>query len=110
MMRDDAMTPRERVLAAVEHQQPDRPPVDFGTSGASGISATAYARLRQYLKLEPRPVRVWDPLQQLALVDEDVLDWLGVDTIELGRACPLSDEQWAYWVLPDGPPCYAPAE
>ena len=31
------------------------------------------------------PVRVYDPIQQLAIVDEDVLQRFGVDTVEMGR-------------------------
>lgn len=102
------MTPRERLLAALAHREPDRVPVDLSGYRSSGISAAAYGRLRRHLDLELLPIRVYDPLQQLALVDEDVLDRFGVDTIELGRAFSRSDEDWTYWVLPDGTPCLMP--
>ena len=46
----------------------------------------AYARLRRHLSLAERPIRVYDLIQQLAVIDDDVLDLLQVDTIELGRA------------------------
>ena len=65
------MTPRERVLAALNHQEPDRVPIDFGGHRSSGIAAIAYARLRKALHLDPRPIRVYDPVQQLAIVDDD---------------------------------------
>jgi len=39
------MTPRERILTALEHRQPDRVPIDFGGHHSSGISAIAYAKL-----------------------------------------------------------------
>jgi uroporphyrinogen decarboxylase len=103
------MTSRERVLAALEHRETDRVPVDLSGHRSSGIAAIAYARLRQHLGLEPRPIRVYDPLQQLAIVDDDVLDRFGVDTIELGRGFALDDRDWADWVLPDGTPCRMPA-
>ena len=48
-------------------------------------------------------------VQQLAIVDEDVLDLFCVDTIELGRGFAREDEDWAEWVLPDGTPCLMPA-
>ena len=67
------MTSRERVLAALNHQEPDRVPVDLSGHRSSGIAAMAYARLRDYLGLPKRPIRVYDPVQQLAIVDEDVL-------------------------------------
>ncbi len=102
------MTPRERVLAALNHQQPDRVPIDFGGHRSSGIAAIAYGKLRQALGLEPRPIRVYDPIQQLAIIDEDVLDRFGVDTIELGRQFAHEDEHWADWTLPDGSACQMP--
>ena len=103
------MTPRERILAALNHQQPDRVPIDFGGHRSSGIAAIAYRKLRAALQLPERPVRVYDPVQQLAIVDEDVLDRFGADAIELGRGFALDDKDWADWVLPDGSPCQMPA-
>ncbi|NPU99087.1 MAG: methyltransferase [Candidatus Omnitrophica bacterium] len=103
------MTPRSRVLDALNHREPDRVPIDFSGHRSSGISAMVYPKLREYLDLPPRPVRVYDPIQQLAIVDEDVLDRFGVDTIELGRAFALEDEHWIDWTLPDGTPCQMPA-
>jgi uroporphyrinogen decarboxylase len=108
-MPSPALTHRQRVLTALNHHQPDRVPIDFGGHRSSGIAATFYPRLRRALGLEPRPVRVYDPTQQLAIIDEDVLDCLGVDTIELGRGLALREQDWAGWVLPDGTPCLLPA-
>jgi len=103
------MTPRERILAALDHREPDRVPIDFSGHRSSGIMAIAYARLRDFLGLPKKPIRVYDPIQQLAIVDEDVLQLFRVDTIELGRAFCLEDRHWAEWVLPDGTPCLMPA-
>ena len=79
------MNSRERVISALKHEQPDRVPIDFGGHRSSGIAAIAYARLRDYLGLEKKPIRVYDLIQQLAIVDTDVLDRFRVDTVELGR-------------------------
>ena len=108
-MPDTTLTNRQRILAALNHQQPDRTPIDFGGHRSSGITAMLYPRLRQALGLEARPVRVYDPVQQLAIIDEDVLDLLGVDTIELGRGFALQEQDWADWSLPDGTACLLPA-
>jgi uroporphyrinogen decarboxylase len=102
------MNSRERVLQALSHNEPDRIPVDCSGHRSSGISAIAYARLRDHLGLEKRPIRVYDPIQQLAIVDEDVLQRFKVDTIELGRAFALEDRWWADWRLPDSTPCLLP--
>jgi len=104
-----AMTPRERVLAALNHVEPDRVPVDLSGHRSSGIAAILYPKLRQYLGLEPRPVRVYDVIQQLAIVDEDVLDRFGVDCIEMGRGFALGADSWQPWTLPDGTDCLIPA-
>src|ERR1035441_8072953 len=47
------------------------------------------------LGLEPRSVDVYDPVQQLAIVHDDVLDRFGVDTIEMGRGFCHEDQWWA---------------
>ncbi|MFC1633409.1 uroporphyrinogen decarboxylase family protein [Planctomycetota bacterium] len=103
------MTPRERVLAALNHRETDRVPVDFSGHRSSGISAIAYPKLRKVLGLPPRPIRVYDVIQQLAIVDEDVLDRFDVDAIELGRGFALNDDSWTPWTLPDGTACFVPA-
>jgi uroporphyrinogen decarboxylase len=103
------MTPRERVIAAVDGQPVDRIPIDCSGHRSSGISAIAYDQLRRHLGLPDKPVRVYDPIQQLAILDDDVLDRFGIDTIELGRAFCLDDADWCDWTLPNGRPCQMPA-
>ena len=73
------MTSRERVLTACNHRQPDRVPIDLSGHPSSGIAAIAYAKLRDYLGLPKKTIRVYDPIQQLAIVDDDVLEKFGVD-------------------------------
>ncbi len=102
------MNPRERVQSAFAHRESDRVPIDFSGHRSSGIAALAYRKLRKYLGLPEKSIRVYDPVQQLAIVDEDVLSRFGVDTIELGRAFALDDSCWADWTLPDGSPCQMP--
>lgn len=103
------MTSRERVLTTLNHREPDRVPIDLSGHRSSGMAAIAYARLRDHLGLPRRPIRVYDPVQQLAIIDADVLDRFEVDTIELGRAFALEDKHWQEWTLPDGTPCLMPS-
>jgi uroporphyrinogen decarboxylase len=103
------MNARTRILTALSHREPDRVPVDFSGHRSSGINAIAYANLRSYLGLGEKPVRIYDVIQQLAIVDEDILDLFGIDTIELGRGFLLDDGDWKDWVMPDGKPCQIPA-
>lgn len=99
---------RERVLAALEHKETDLVPVDISGHRSSGIAAIAYPKLRKLLGLPPRPVRVYDIIQQLAVVDDDVLGRFGVDTIELGRGFAQDEKSWQPWTLPDGTACFVP--
>jgi uroporphyrinogen decarboxylase len=97
------------VLAALEHREPDRVPIDLSGHRSSGIAALLYPRLRALLGLPPAPVRVYDPIQQLAIVHQDVLERFGVDTLEMGRAFAVEDRHWRQWPLPDGTPAFMPA-
>ena len=73
------MTPRERVLRALNHQEPDRVPLDLGSTGNTGITAGAYAACLNDSGSTPRS-SVWDRMQQLAVPDERVLQALHIDT------------------------------
>ena len=84
-------------------------PIDFSGHPSSGIAAIAYSRLRDYLGLPKKTIRVYDPIQQLAIVDEDVLEKFGIDVLDLGRGFALDETSWADWILPDGTPCKMPA-
>jgi uroporphyrinogen decarboxylase len=108
MLWKAGMTSKDRVLSSLNHTQPDRIPVDLSGYRSSGISAIVYPKLRAALNLEQRSVDVYDPVQQLAICHEDVLDRLGIDTIELGRGFCLEDKWWSDWILPDGTPCRMP--
>lgn len=102
------MNSRERVLTALNHKQPDRAAIDFSGHRSSGISAIAYSKLRKHLGFEEKPIRVYDMIQQLAVVDNDVLDYFGADVVEMGRGFCLDDKDWKDWVLPDNTPAQIP--
>ncbi|MFP3897068.1 MAG: uroporphyrinogen decarboxylase family protein [Anaerolineales bacterium] len=103
------MNSRERVMAAVDHQETDRVPIDLSGHRSSGIMAIAYDRLKKHLGITSGDIYVYDFVQQLAIVEEPVLDRFGVDTIELGRGFDRDPDHWHDWVLPDGTPCKIPA-
>ena len=70
---------RARVLTALAHREADRVPFDLGASRSSGIHVAAYRSLRTALALPPVQTELPDFSQQLARVDRDVLDRLGID-------------------------------
>jgi len=62
------MNHRERVLAALRHQEPDRVPIDLGGIVDSTISALSYQGLRNKLGLDPSVTRVGDIYQYWAIL------------------------------------------
>lgn len=73
------MTSRERIATAIRHRLPDRIPVDFGSTGVTGIHVSCVAALREHYGLEKRPVRVHEPYQMLGYIDDDLADAMGLD-------------------------------
>src|SRR5512146_3208620 len=103
------MNHRERIQTALAHREPDRVPIDFGGHRSSGIYAGTYRRLREHLGLPPSKLYVYDFIQQLALVEDDVLDIFGADVVEVGHDFWKTSSYWQDWQLPDGTPCKIPA-
>jgi uroporphyrinogen decarboxylase len=103
------MTPRERILATIAHQEPDRVPVDLGATPSSGISAIAYGRLKKHLGLNTGSTRVYDVVQQLAQPEEEILRRFHVDAIDLGRTFNTEDKDWYSVQLFDGSTAEYPA-
>ena len=66
---------------ALAHQEPDRVPIDLGATAVSTIAISTYAALRTHLGLPGKTIETLDFVEQVAVVDEDVLDRLGVDVI-----------------------------
>ena len=96
-------------MAAVDHREPDRVPIDLGGHRSSGMMAIAYDRLKKHLGITSGDIYVYDFVQQLAIIEPEVLDRFGVDTIELGRGFARDAGDWRDWVLPNGVPCKIPA-
>jgi hypothetical protein len=69
---------RQRLVAALNHKQPDRIPIDFGGTAVTGVHASCVAALRDHYGLEKRPVRVHEPFQMLALMEDDLQDAMGL--------------------------------
>jgi uroporphyrinogen decarboxylase len=118
MPHAETMTSRERVLAALNHEIPDRVPIDLG-GFQTGIHTRAYADLLTHLGIV-HPVSILDPVQQLAKPCEEVLERFRVDTRYLGAHGPesftsgieqnirggrlwhdLRDEFGVVWSMPD---------
>lgn len=73
------MNSRERVLRALNHQEPDRVPFDLGGTGLSTIHVTAYENLRQHLGLGKGDTQIGHMAEQLVLVEDDLAESLQTD-------------------------------
>jgi uroporphyrinogen-III decarboxylase len=94
------MTSKQRVLAAVNHRQPDRVPIDFGSTAVTGIHVSCVSALRDYYGLERRPVKVHEPYQMLGLIEEDLKQAMGLDVDGVFRRKTLFGfpaENWKPW-------------
>ncbi|HUW14992.1 MAG TPA: uroporphyrinogen decarboxylase family protein [Anaerolineae bacterium] len=72
------LSARERVLCAINHEEPDRVPIFFGTSSPTTMLSVAYERFKQYLGVE-HPPRLLSKVFQYAQLDDDVMDRCGSD-------------------------------
>ncbi len=89
---------RKRILTALDCGTPDKLPKDLGAMGSTGISCFAYPALVDALDLPPRPPRVFDTGQMLAVPDRDVLDALDCDVITVTQdACTNAFDEPERW-------------
>jgi hypothetical protein len=107
------MTSRERVARALNHQEPDRLPLDLGASPTTGMQVSSVYLLRQALGLDPpgTPVRVIEPYQMLGEIKPDLMEALGVDVVPLPAPRTMfgfQNEGWKPWTLFDGTPVLVP--
>ena len=73
----ETMTSRERVLKSLNHEIPDRVPIDLG-GFQTGIHKKAYAELLKFLGMRDQIVTL-DAVQQLAQPCEEILQRFHVD-------------------------------
>lgn len=87
-MSERIMTHRERVLAALNHQETDRVPMDFGSTRDTSIVKEGYLRLKKYLGIiSDKPPRIINRMMQVVEIDEEIQKYLDVDLrgVSLGR-------------------------
>lgn len=75
---------KQNFINTINHKQPDRVVVDFGSSPVTGIHAVIVEKLREYYGLEKKPVKIIEPYQMLGELDEDLIREMNVDVIGLG--------------------------
>ena len=96
------MTSRERILKTLNHQEPDRIPVDLAGTQVTGISTIAYQNWRNYLGLSEKAAQVCDGIQQICIPHDDIFQMIGADVRGLfpvtNHTPPFQDREAAdYW-------------
>lgn len=123
MSHQEPMTSRQRVLTALNHQEPDRVPIDLG-GFQTGIHKKAYESLLEHLGLHD-DITIMDPVQQLAKPCEELLQKFHVDVRYITAHGPdsfqggieqnrrdgrlwhdLKDEFGIIWSMPDDQQLY----
>lgn len=106
------MNSRERINKALNHQETDRIPIDFGSTGVTNIAASVVYKLRQYYGLKNTlPVKITEPYQLLGEIAYDLKEKIGTDCIGLSSSKNLfgfENTDWKEWELFDGTPVLVP--
>ena len=74
---------RQNFTATINHKQPDRVVVDFGSTPVTGIHAIIVEKLRNFYGLEKKPVRITEPYQMLGELEPDLIVAMDIDVIGL---------------------------
>lgn len=107
------MTPRDRVINALNHQPADKVPVDFGSTPVTGISASLLYNLQRNLGFQNKPIRITDPYQMLGEIDDDLKQYLNVDVTSIMPRTNLfgyKNTGWKNWNMFDGTPVLVPGD
>jgi uroporphyrinogen decarboxylase len=83
------MTPRERVLTALNHQEPDRVPLAIGGGTATSILVEGYEALKRYLGVSGE-TKIMNKAFRIARLDESVMQRLGSDFRPLTAKAPAN--------------------
>jgi len=107
------MTPRQRLRATLNHQEPDRLCVDFGAGFQTGMGAGAVYRLSEaLLGRSERPVKVSEPYQMLGEIDEQLREALHLDVVGVHGPGTMfgfrNDEPFKPFKMMDGTPITVP--
>ena len=88
------MTSRERIRTSLNHKEPDRIPVDLGSTIVTSICKGSYIELMDKLgfDIEEESIEMMDIVQQLPVLDQRLLDWANVDAVPLTTNGPSDYE------------------
>jgi hypothetical protein len=74
---------KQNFIKTINHQQPDKVVVDFGSTAVTGIHVLIVEKLRDHYGLEKKPVKVIEPYQMLGEIDPALIEAMDIDVIGL---------------------------
>lgn len=106
------MTGKERIQAVLNHKAADRIALDFSSTNVTGMHCKVMEALRRHYGLDDHPVYVYEPGQMLGLMEDDLAEALGIDTIgcfSKDNNLGIANEDWKPYVMPWGQKIMFPA-
>jgi len=98
------LLPKERVLTALSNREPDRVPIDLGGTIVTGLRKGFYSKLLKSWNKE-RKIQILDHVQQLARVEEDIMEKLLIDVRGflpgVSRKRPVINKNMEYYFFTD---------
>lgn len=86
------MNSRQRVLAAIDHKEPDKVPIDLGGTICTTISATANEKLKKFMKIDKGGEIITHPFLDVVLPLPEILELFETDCRTVRLKGPSSDE------------------
>ncbi len=99
------MISRERLKKTLNHEMPDKVPVDFGATIVSGMSALTLAELQEYLRIEGRTLKIQDPFFMIGQMEEELRKELKVDVVGIYTPYTklgVENKDWKEWEFAKG--------
>ena len=96
---------KERVLMALNHEEPDRVPVDLGGRQTT-LALEAYKNLKAHLGMPELPVEIMSMAFQSATVDERILRHFSIDCRHIRPVSKVAENTAKKGLTPEGDDLY----
>ena len=90
---------KQNFIKTINHIQPEKIVVDFGSTAVTGIHVLIVEKLRSYYGLEKKPVKVIEPYQMLGEIDPALIEAMEIDVIGLFSAKNMFGVPNEYWKI-----------
>lgn len=99
------MTGKEKFIKAMKHEEGPLL-LDIGGMPTTGIHCTVVEAMREYYGLEKRIIKILEPVQMLGVLDEDLKEAMGIQTVPLWGAGTMygfrQTDKFKEWKTPWG--------